>query len=228
MKLVKYDLENAIDFERCPVWTLVCESPHRFCNLAQSIYAQINGADGDWQLLDVHKETLAKNAAYVVDYFGIELNDKKASNALQDKLKNIAFDELHTVATHEIIAALDRYAKLLSLDVDVPVTVGDVDFAQISKIISFAILSEGDSVLDRLVDYVTLISKLTPVKLVVCVHLSSYLEQNELQQFFRHCMQCDVCLLCLETHLTHILPEERVLVCDRDLCEYFPDKVIDI
>lgn len=228
MKLVNYNLENSIDFDRCPVWTLVCESAHEFCKLAQSMYAQIDGADGDWRLVDAHNATLSKTAVYIVDYFGIELNDKKASNALQEKIKNIAFDELHTVATHEIIAALDKYTKLLSLDVDVPVAVGDVDFAQISKIISVAVLSEGDSVLDRLVDYVTLVSKLTSVKIIVCAHLSSYLEPDELQQFFKHCMQCDVYLLCLETHLTHVLTDETVLVCDKDLCEYFPQKVIDI
>ncbi len=227
MKLLNYNLENPIDFEQSAVWTLVCESPHQFCLLTENMHKQADGQDGGWRLADAGKATFAKSVVYVADYFRIDVNDKKAVNLLQEKLKELAFDEAHSAATHEIIAALDRYVKLLSLDIDVPVTVGNVDFSQIGKIISIALLDDSCNILERLVDFATLLSRLTPAKLLVCVNLRSYLDNNELEQFFLHCMQCDINLLCIESHLRGVVANEKVLVCDGDLCEFFLRETVD-
>ena len=222
MKLASYDLENEIDFDISDVWTLVCENPHQFVRLAEGIFRQTKGEDGFWRLYDNGRcVDISKLAIFVCDFFSVSLTDKKATNLLQDQIKKLAFDENHTVSTHEILSALDKYVHLLCEDIDYPTSVGEVEFSQIVKIISVAFLDEAQNIMERLADYVTLISRLTPTKLLVCVNLHSYLTEEELHEFFVHCIDCGVCLLCIESFFKKILPEERVLVCDNDLCEFF-------
>ena len=223
MKLANYDLENELNFDASDVWTLVCEDPHQFVRLAESLFRQVKGEEGSWRLYDNGKSAdIAKLAVFVCDYFSVSLTDKKAANLLQEQLKKLAFDENHTVATHEILSALERYAQLLSEDIDYSTSVGDVEFSQIAKIISIAFLDEAQNITERLMDYVTLLGRLTPTKLLVCVNLRSYLTEEELHGFFVHCIDCGICLLCIESSFKCVLPDKRVLVCDKDMCEFFP------
>lgn len=228
MRLVNYDLENSIDFETSPIWTLVCESPTQYRRLTEGIYRQALGQEGRWHLTDCKNVSLDKNIVCVADFYAVSLTDKKANSILQEKIKKTAFDEDHSVATHEIIAALDRYAKLLSLDLDVPVRVGDVDFAQIAKLLAISPLDEADNLLEKLTDYVTLLSRLTTIKILVCFNLRSYLEIHELEKFFLHCENNGVNLLCFENYLKTIIASEKVLWCDKDFCETFPRQIIDL
>lgn len=227
MKLVNFNLENEIDFEISRIWTLVCENPKQFCMLTADLVKQVDGVEGDWRLVDVKSSTFAKSVVYIADYHNISLNDKKANSLLQDKLKSLAFDEAHTVATHEIISALDKYARLLSFDIDVPVSVGEVDFAQICKMIGICCLDDANNVLERLVDYTTLLSRLTATRLIVCVNLRSYLCLDELVKYYEHCMQNDINLLCIENSLRATVLHEKVLLCDEDLCEIFPRNIVE-
>ena len=223
MKLANYDLENELDFETSDVWTLVCENPHQFVSLTENLFRQVKGEEGSWRLYDRGKPAdIAKFVVFVCDYFSISLTDKKASSLLQDQIKKLAFDENHTVATHEILSALEKYAHLLSEDIDYPTSIGEVEFSQIAKIISIAFLDEAQNIVERLSDYATLLSRLTQTKLLVCVNLRGYLTEPELHDFFVHCINCGICLLCIESSFNKVLPDERVLVCDNDLCEFFP------
>lgn len=228
MKLVNYNLENPIDFDVSPVWSLICESPRQFCLLTEALYRQASGQDGDWHLVSAKSTNLGKALVCVANYYGVSVNDKKATALLQDKIKNIAFDELHSAATHEIISALDKYARLLSLDLDVPVEVSDVDFSQIGKIISIAMLDESTNMLERLVDYATLLSRLTSIEILVCFNLRSYLDVTDLEKFFSHCVNCGLNVLCVDSFFDKAAPNEKILICDKDLCEYFPQEKLDL
>ncbi len=226
MKLLHYKLENAIDFDQSDVWTLVCENPTHFAELSEELYRQTKGGQGGWTLLNDKNSDLSKIAVTLIDYFALSLSDKKAANLLQEQLKKLAFDENHTVATHEIIAALQKYFFELVADIDYPTSVGEADFSQISKMVSVSFCDEADNLFQKLCDYVTLISRLTPLKLLVCLNLRSYLNEQQLELFYRHCMQNGINLLCMENHYNQVCSDERVLVCDSDLCEFFPRNVL--
>lgn len=221
MKLNHYKLENGIDFELSDVWTLVCERPSHFAELVGDIYKQAKGQQGGWTLCGEKSIDVSKAAVVVTDYFGLSMSDKKAANLLQEQLKKLAYDENHTVATHEIIAALQRYFYALTADIDYPTVVGEADFAQISKMVSVSFSEESTDLFQKLCDYVTLLSRLTFLRLLVCVNLRSYLDYEQLNLFFLHCMRNGINLLCVESKYTEISPNERMLVCDGDLCEFF-------
>lgn len=216
MKLTHYALENSIDFDASAVWTLVCENIGQFLTVTEDMSNQLNFRDGNWIFTDV----TTKQICFLSDYFGFDLNDKKNCNLLQQKLKESAFDEEHTLATHELLSAIERYLHLLGETVDFPTDVKDVDMSAILKSVSFA--EEHRNMFEKLIDYVTLLSRLTDVKLMVCVNLRSYLSHEQLRSFFKHCVQCDINLLCIESFYKTKLPNEKVLLCDEDMCEIFP------
>lgn len=223
MKLQHYSLENSIDFDSSSIWTLVCENPTLFWTLIDDFANQIDGDEGKWVLADIKELDISKNIFLVTDYHGLGLNDKKSSNILQQKLKALAFDENHTLATHEISSQITKYLHELAQDIDFPICINDVDLAVILKSVSVSFLEEYTNLCEKLMDFVTLISRLTNIKILTFVNLRSYLSKEQLQALYKHCNQCDINVLCVENNYKFILPEEKILLCDDDLCEIFPN-----
>lgn len=224
MKLQHYSLENPIDFEKSSIWTLVCENPTLFWTLINDFANQTDGDDGKWVLADIKEMDISKNALLVTDYHGLGLNDKKSGNMLQQKLKSLAFDENHTPKTYEISSQITKYLHELAQDIDFPICVNDVDFAVILKCVSVAFLEEYDNLCEKLMDFATLVSRLTSIRVLVFVNLRSYLQKEQLQSLFRHCNLCNINVLCVENNYKFVLPEEKILLCDDDLCEIFPNE----
>lgn len=220
MILKHYDLENPIDFDESSVWTLVCESPRQFSKLTRDFCAPLENECG-WMLYDGKMLDIAKYTVCLIDFHGASLNDKKSSGVLQDKLKKLAFDENHTVLTHEIISKITAYLNELTLDVDFPVKVSDVEFSTVLKSVTVSFLDESVNLHEKLLDYVTLLCRLTVTKLLVCVNLRCYLEYEQLVSFFAHCEQSEICLLCIESRIDKKITNEKILCSDKDMCEFY-------
>ena len=223
MKLQHYSLENCVDFALSPIWTLVCENTQQFCELTGDMYRQTHQGEGKWGLFDGKQLDISKRLCYISDYHSLSFADKKASNLLQDKLQALAFSEDYTIATHEILSQLTRFAQRLAEDLDFPTSVKDPDVATLLKMVGVSLLDESNNLCEKLVDYVTLLSRLTVTNVVVCVNLRSYLSDTEQEQLFAHCMQCDINLLCIESFYRQRLQGECILVSDADLCEFYPN-----
>lgn len=222
MKLIHYNLENQIDFDINSIWTLVCESPSQFTLLTQDMYNQTRSKQGNWILLNDSKELdIGKYTIYLADYHSISLNDKKAAAILQDNLKKLAYDDNHIVATNEILTSLNKYFVELTQDVDCPTVIRDADTATLFKIVAVAFLEEYDNLFEKLVDYATLLYRLTNIKIMVCINLRSYFTDEQMRKFFDCCKQCDINLLCIENYYKGKIDNEKTLCCDMDLCEFY-------
>lgn len=222
MKLQHYNLENVIDFDESAVWTLVCDNSRQFAQLTLDFSGPSGRNNDGWKLYDGKQLDIAKYVMYLVDFHNVSINDKKSSNILQDTLKQMAFDESHTIVTHEILSKITGYLNELAADVDFPTRVSDVDFGTILKSVNVSFLDEAENLYEKLLDYVTLLSRLTVTKLLVCVNLRSYLDSNELEMFFKHCEQNGLNLLCIENRYKVKLNCEKILFSDEDMCEFFP------
>lgn len=222
MKLVNYKLENAIDFGDDYAFTLVCENADQFSDFAQSFYVQCDGGDGDWILTNGKELSLSKYAVTLLNYFDVSVNDKKIISKVCEQLRQNAYDENFTVKTHETLAMVERYLNDLLLSVDYPVSIGEVDVSQLLKSVNITLGDESDGLLGALVDYVSVLSKLTAVKLLVCVNLRSYLSDEKFMLFCSHCEQNQIRLLLLENHhKTQAVFSGKTLIVDEDLCEFF-------
>ncbi|MCM1043367.1 MAG: type II-A CRISPR-associated protein Csn2 [Corallococcus sp.] len=223
MKFINYNLENAIDFEKSAVWSLVCENPRHFAEFTQDFYRQTRGQQGKWKLYDGSRELdVSKNVIYVADYHELAINNKKSAAILQDNVKTLAFDEKHLIQTNEILTNIAKYFINLTQDIDYPITVKDVDVSQLLKSVNIAYLEEYDNLFEKLIDYVTLLSRLTVVKVVIFVNLRSYLMLEDIELLFHHCRTQDICVLCIESCYKQKLAFEALLCFDEDLCEFFP------
>lgn len=225
MKLQNYSLETVMDFDVSDVWTLVCENPIQFSQLTQEAYSQAKGLVGNWTLWGEKPLDFGKTVVYLADYNSVNITDKKSANLLMDVLKRLAFDENHTVATHQLLSEIYGYIHQLSLDVDFPTAVDDIDLTQLLKSVNISFLDDAENLFERLTDYVTLLSKLTVTKVLMCVNLRSYLTRNQLEMFYEHCMRCDINLVCLESYFKETIKGEKLFVCDEDLCEFFVNKI---
>ncbi len=223
MKLINYDLENEIDFNISNAWSLICEHSAMFTSFTGDMCMQVKGQQGKWRLISGGKDIdFAKYAVYLADYHNMNLNDKKATAILQDNLKKLAFDENHIVATNELLTSLTMYFNDLTLDIDYPLTVRDADITILLKAISVAFLEEYDNLFEKLCDYVSLLSRLTSIKVIVCISLRSYLNSEQLSLLFKHCQINGISILCIDSSFKTKIKDEAIIVYDEDRCEYLP------
>ena len=80
---------------------------------------------------------------------------------------------------------------------------------------------ENDTtLLERVSAYIDLCNNFLKLKLLVFVNLRSYLSDKELEELYNQVRYYNIKLLLVEHYLTSpALPQEKVLVVDKDLCE---------
>lgn len=220
MKLINYCLENAIYFGDTTN-VLVVQNPTTFCKLLQQLYLQCNGLLGEWGLYQDKELPLSKHAVLLVDYFSVEVDDKKTLSKVVDRLKTIAMQAEYYQETCALLSAVNKYLQSVATEVDLPLSVEEMDVSQLLKSVSISLCKEKTSLLDKLVDFVSVLSALTTTKLLVCVNLKSYLTATQLSSFYLHCQHNSIYLLLIENAIYDKIEGETVLVCDEDMCEYY-------
>lgn len=82
-------------------------------------------------------------------------------------------------------------------------------------------INEGEGIVEKLFRLVELIQCMDLARLLICVNLKQYLNDEQLVEFYKYCVYNDVRVLLLENGLTvSALENERVLFVDEDYDEF--------
>ncbi|MDR1687442.1 MAG: type II-A CRISPR-associated protein Csn2 [Clostridiales bacterium] len=103
------------------------------------------------------------------------------------------------------------------LNIEYDTTVNGVN---LSKVCSLKISDEKRSLIEKLCEYVNLLCELKPLKLFILVFGKEFLSEKDILDFYKHCFDRSVRLMFVEgTDKSSLLPIERRLVIDEDMCE---------
>ena len=156
----------------------------------------------------------------IIDYFNINLNDKKMLNAVikyvKENIDETNYDKL-----------LKNYQRLCNLfsssldNIDLPIYIEeDVNIDNIIKLMNIKIKKE-DNILKNLFIFIEIIKELQNYNLLVLVNLKQYLTKEELNEFYKYAIYNKVALLLIDNISYGIAQKyEKKLIIDDNLEEY--------
>ncbi|MBR1748027.1 MAG: type II-A CRISPR-associated protein Csn2 [Clostridia bacterium] len=221
IKMTHVKLEEPIVFGEGVVRLLVIESPKEFFSIVSELSSQLNGSEGDFCFWEEEKcLSAAKKGAMVTDLFSLEINDKKVTGLLYKNLENLfsrgelAEDFASRLSQEEMFMEKLSFLSPIPIEYDAP------SFSDILKVHSVRVRDEGDTLLEKVVTYVTALAALKDIAFIVFVNLKSVLTDKELQSFYAHCENEKIALLLIESSLSRPIGEkEEATVITSDLCE---------
>ena len=158
-----------------------------------------------------------------IDYVSLSLDDRKLQNRFQSLLQGAIREELAEQTNH-LQQEIHSYLQKVTLHLDYPVCCTQGDYVQpLLKSIRYQPVLDGLEPLGRLAQYIELYSRLMKHQCFVLVGAHSYFSPGELKELYRTAFYQKWKLLLLEPGVTDLLPEEDVVLLDKDFCELHLD-----
>ncbi len=224
MKLVHPELENQIVFSENKINILTVENKNFFIKLIEELLQQINGDEGSFILSENNKELeISKFCQMIIDPFNLEFNNKKIVNTIYSKLKDLTIDEFHYLETLNIKRDILKYIDRIIFDYDIPLEVdNDFDITALFKALNIKVENENSSLLEKLMNYISLLTDLTNTRLFILLNLKQFFSYDELKAFYSFVNYTKISVLLLEAVFIEPKHEdEKHYIIDTDLCEIY-------
>ena len=219
MKLVNADLLLEIDVEENNPAVLVLENPKMMAEVTQQLFDLCLFGEGGFVLSENGKQlSFDKVADIIINPFAIDFNSKKIQNKLYVELleEESFYLEEKAGLQSRIIEYLDKLTTNVSYEM---ITFDlDLDSSKLLKIFDVRIEPQCSTLLEKIVEYVKLLTRLLRKKLLIFVCLSSYLENSELLALNNMCSYQKMNVIFLETQEPSFLFSVNTYIIDKDKC----------
>lgn len=219
MKLTyaKYNLE--IEMKENQVNVLIIENPIYMAEIIEGLQKQCDGEEGEMVLSRENKIIkFDKYADVILNPFSLHFNDRKIVNKLYTQLQEIATDnwEEKEKLNSEFIRLLDQ---VISSCPYTNITYNlSCEWNDLFKLYDVGITALSDRLLDRLIEYIKILSHLTEIELLYLVNLKSYLTSEELKELYQMAYYNKIYLLLIEPFEREELEGEKQYIIDKDMC----------
>ena len=156
----------------------------------------------------------------IIDYFNVDLNDKKTLNAVIKYVK----ENIDVLNYDKLLRSYQRLCTLFSSsleNIDIPINIEeDINIDNIIKLMNIKINKE-DSILKNLFIFIDVINELKNYNLLILVNLKQYLTKEELNEVYKYAIYNNVTLLLID-NTSYGIPQkyEKKLIIDDNLEEF--------
>lgn len=201
------------------VW--VIESPKLFAEYVQELYFQSTGGVGRFVLSDNDKElSIEKYAEMIINPFMVNINDKRILSKLYNELHQKAYAENMYLNTQRIITELNQYFAELEQQESYFLTADDeIDMVAVFKAMGIKVESCADNYVQNINQYIKLAAELLLKKVIIFVNLSSYMEQEQIEELMKAAAYNEIAMLFIESSQRGFPKGTLQYIIDRDKCE---------
>ena len=219
MKLVNAELFLNINIEENKPAVLTIENPKVMTEVIGQLYELCNSGEGDFVLSEGGKQlSFERTTEIIINPFQIDFNSRKVQSKLYSELLDaeINYVEEKAIIQSLIIEYLDKLTQnvpyeMISNDLD-------LDSMKLFKMFEVRIEAQCNSLLERLVEYTKILSRLLRKRLLVFVSISSYLNTNELNALYEICNYNKMKVLLIESHELYLPFHTKTYIIDKDKC----------
>ena len=219
MKLVNAELFLNINIEENKPAVLTIENPKVMTEVIGQLYELCNSGEGDFVLSESGKQlSFERTTEIIINPFQIDFNSRKVQSKLYSELLDaeINYVEEKAIIQSLIIEYLDKLTQnvpyeMISNDLD-------LDSMKLFKMFEVRIEAQCNSLLERLVEYTKILSRLLRKRLLVFVSISSYLDTNELNALYEICNYNKMKVLLIESHELYLPFHTKTYIIDKDKC----------
>lgn len=222
MKLVHKDFNFIFDFKENTRSLLVVEQPTIFLRVVRELSTKGYEEESGF-VLSENNEVLKKKdkLACIINPLAISLNERKILNKLAEKLKKEILSTELLVEGNQIISALESYVINIVQNMEWILTYSDkMDIQSLLSIADIRFDDMQETLVEKLVDYVKVLSELLDIKCFVFVHLLSYLTEYEVDKFYEYVHYQKICVLLVENRQPKTVKKfSEIVIIDKDSCE---------
>lgn len=208
-----------LELEENRVYEIVAETPDIFAAMVRELSEQMDGNSGEFRLSQGEKSlSLDKKVIFVRDIFNIDINQRNILSKLYIELG----ESTNSVCLQErsiFIESYINYMDAICNNSDLFVTYEEEPDAQeILKLAKLRIDSEAVTPLELIVEYISVVSRLLRIDIIIFLNLKLFLSREELMKLYEECFQRKVCLILLEAFYQERMLCERGCIIDKDSC----------
>lgn len=219
MRLANSDYSIDFSINENEVYEIVVEAASTFSDIVGTLVGQKNGSDGTFYFSEGNKVLkFDKVSDVLIDYFSISINSRKILSSLYSEMEAIANEDIERKVriNAEIISVLDSIVTSVG-ESEVSYNL-DFKWTDVFKIYNVEFEELFDSLAEKLISYVRLVSRFTDIKLLFLVNARAYFSQEELNSIYEIANYCKTSIVLLEPCENVNRGLEKRFIIDRDLC----------
>jgi len=213
-----------IDFKNEMINILIIENQKFLTQLIEDIINQTNGENGDFVLSeDFIPLDMQKHLEIIIDFFNLDINNKKVLTAIYNKIKKIAYDDENYIKTENFKTEAFNYIETLINQTEYPLILDvQFDISGLLKLFDVKIEINSNTFLEKIIDYMSVLYEFLNRKCIVFVNLMSYLDISEIELLYKEIQYKKYNVLFIENSFrTKIGEYENIYIIDEDMCEIY-------
>ncbi|MEA5094585.1 MAG: type II-A CRISPR-associated protein Csn2 [Sedimentibacter saalensis] len=222
MKMTHPYFENPLLFEENKINVLVIENQYFFVKFINELLNQLNGIEGRFILSSNYKQLeINKEVDLVIDPFTLDFNQRKIITKLYEQLKSNAIGSEYYLDSKILLGEIMQFIEKLSQTTQYPlVYTNDLDIISILKIAEIKLETSYDTLVEKIVDYCSVIQEFCCISCVIFVNLKCFLSNEELELFYKTISYKKINIMLLENTVREKrFEQEKIYIIDSDLCE---------
>lgn len=221
MKLAHKDFNFVFQFNENVRSLLVVEHPEIFLRLIRDMTISEHE---EARLVLSEDDTVLKmkeRLACIINPLSITVNERKLLNKLGEILKREILSSELLIEGNQIISDLENYVLHVIQSMDWDLVYSDkIDIQNLLKIAEIRFDDTQETLVEKILDYMSVSSELLDIKCFVFVHLLSYLTEYEIEKFYEYVQYRKLCVLLLESRVPDTVKKfSETIIIDKDSCE---------
>lgn len=220
MKLMYKSFEAPLEITEGIPNILVIENKLIRSNFIETLNNQVQTGEGEIVLSEANNILkLEKCTEVLINPFCLEMNQKKIVNKLNNSLKELSIDSNNYAYTMEVLSKVTLYLEDLSMQLNYPVELGQIEATDLIKISGAKIDIRTSTFFENIINYMCLVADVLDISLFVTVNLGLFISQTQIKELFKMANYKNLNLLMIESSdLIERDLLQRLTIIDKDMC----------
>lgn len=222
MKLNVNYIDNSLNINDSNVLCVEIENKKYFYRFIKDLTNISNGIGNEDVIVyeDDKEINLTNKIKILVNYFDLELNNKKLSNDIVKYINDNIDEEIKFKLSQEILKIIKIYKNVLN-EFDIPLVIDEnLSVESITKNLKIS-LDEKSELLENLLLLIDLERTIKCNELLVFVNLKQYLSKEELNELYKYSLYNKIKIILVDSQCYGVtLNYEKKLIIDESLEEF--------
>lgn len=222
MKLNVNYIDNSLNINDSNVLCVEIENKKYFYRFIKDLTNISNGIGNEDVIVyeDDKEINLTNKIKILVNYFDLELNNKKLSNDIVKYINDNIDEEIKFKLSQEILKIIKIYKNVLN-EFDIPLVIDEnLSVESITKNLKIS-LDEKSELLENLLLLIDLERTIKCNELLVFVNLKQYLSKEELNELYKYSLYNKIKIMLVDSQCYGVtLNYEKKLIIDENLEEF--------
>jgi len=219
MRLVYQDYNFTANISQDEMTVIIAENQKTFCDFVSNIREMIDGKVEKVLLTDNSGSMISTDKCDIIlSPMDFQLNSKKILNSIYKEISQIVKEELwmqEQELNNAIMDFLDRAVLKLPYEL---IYEKNIDFQDLLKLYKLNLLENYDCLLEKLINYVKIISQVSFTKCLFLVNIHDFLSVKDLDMLYEIALYNDVSLIMIESHQREKSSYEHTYILDDNNC----------